>query len=385
MRICYLADGRYIHTRRWMAFFKNRGHEMHLVSFAPLNSEHVEAFKSAGVKYHGSIGPFYLKRWWLTMGSLRFLRGVLTREKIQILHSHYLGANAWYAALTGFRPLVLTIMGGGDVTGPDWRPRGRRERLMTPYALRRADLVTSWSKTMADVVRMYCRSDIRVETVHGGVDLTRFHPGPASDELRRKLSLTADMKIVFSPRLMRPLSNITTIATAAREVCNKVPNAVFLFAAPTEEQDRAYENKIKEILRSTGLEHRARFVGAIPHQEIADYHRLADVTISIPSTDGTPMTVLESMACQTPVVCGDIPDYDRQYFANGETVLAADVADSNSVAAALISLLDNRELALKLATEAHCRVTHWGSHDAQMTLMEQLYYELIPSAQAPSR
>ena len=373
MRICYLADGRYIHARRWMSFFKSHGHDMHLVSFAALNAEHEQALETIGIRFHGSIGPFHVKRWWRTVRDLRFLRNVLKREKVDILHSHYLGANAWYAALTGFHPLVLTIMGGGDVTGPDWKPRGVREKIFTPYALRKADLVTSWSKVMADVVRPYCRAHVPVVPIHGGIDLTRCYPGPAPEYLRQKWQIPPDAKVIFSPRLMRPLSNITQIAGAADAICKNVPNPFFIFAAPGEERDVHYENKVKEIFASFGLTDRARFIGAIPHEEIADYHRLADVTVSIPSIDGTPMTVLESMACGTPVVCGDIPDYDRQYFENGRTVLMANVEDTASIGHAIVKSINNSEVASRITAEARHRVIEFGSYEAQMSRMEELY------------
>lgn len=377
MRICYLADGRYIHAQGWMSFFKNQGHEMHLVSFAPMRPEHVRAIEEVGAVYHGQIGGFHLKRFWLTLRDLRWLVRLLHREKIEILHCHYLSANAWYAAMSGFRPLVITVMGGGDVRGPGWQPTGVRERLLTPFALRRAALVTSWSKVMAEAVRPYCRNDTRIEVIHGGVDLKRFHAGPKSVYLSERWQLPPGAKIVFSPRLMRPLSNITQIAAAAGRLRERLPETYFLFAAPGEERDEAYETEVRRVLREAGAEGNARFVGPIPHAEMADYHRLADVTVSIPSTDGTPMTVLESMACGTPVVVSDIPDYDASYIEPGQTVLAARTGDTDSLTKALLSVLQEPELASRLAAEAKRRVEAEGSYEAQMSRMEQLYRELV--------
>ena len=375
MRICYLADGRYIHTRRWMSFFKNRGHEMHLVSFNEMGPEHVREIERVGVVYQGQVGAFHLKRFWLTARDLARLVRLLRRERIDLLHCHFLGASAWFGALSRFRPLVLTVMGGGDVCGPGWHPRGGRERLLTPHALRRADLVTSWSKVMAEAVRPYCRPDTPVEVIHGGVDLTRFGPGPDPARLREKWGLPADAQVVFSPRLMRPLSNITQIAAAAELVRREEANVYFVFAAPGEQRDEAYEAEVREALG--GAAEHARFIGPIPHGEMADYHRLADVTVSVPSTDGTPMTVLESMACGTPVVVGDIPDYDVRYFEPGQTVLAAKVGDPRSLAEALLRLLREPALAAELSAEARRRVESTGSYEAQMSRMEQLYRGLV--------
>ena len=376
MRICYIADGRYIHARRWMRYFSEQGADMHLVSFAPMTSDHIRAVEEVG-RYHGELGNFHLKRFWITADEVRRLRGLLKREKIDVLHCHFLGANAWYAALSGFRPLVITVMGGGDVCGPGWQPSGARERFFTPFTLRHADLVTSWSRVMADAVRPYCREETPIEVIHGGVDLTRFHPGPKPQYLRERLSLPFDAKVAFSPRLMRPLSNIKQIALAAGAVVQQLPQAHFLFVAPAEERDEAYENEVRTILRDVGASDNAQFIGAIAHDEMADYHRLADVTISIPSTDGTPMTVLESMACGTPVVVGEIPDYDRKYFENGETVLMADPLNPAPIADALLTLLLDAAVAQRVSAEAERRVRATGSYESQMSKMNQLYLDLV--------
>lgn len=376
MRICYIADGRYIHASRWLRYFSEQGHEMHLVSFAPMTPEHIRAIEDAGGKYLGTIGNFHIKRFWLTAGDLLSLRRLLRRERIDVLHCHFLGSNTWYAALSGFRPLVITVMGGGDVCGPGWQPDGTRARILTPFALRHADLITSWSRIMADAVRPYVREGTPIEVIHGGVDLKRFHPGPKPNSLREKLNLPPDAKVVFSPRLMRPLSNIMQIAAAAGLVVQQVPQAHFVFVAPAEERNESYESEVRTILRDVGAADNSRFVGAIPHDEMADYHRLADVTISIPSTDGTPMTVLESMACGTPVVVSDIPDYDRHYIDPGVTVLAAKHDDATAVAGALQKILQEPEFAARLAAEAKRRVEETGSYEAQMSHMDRLYREL---------
>ena len=377
MRICYLADGRYIHAHRWLRYFSDHGNEMHLVSFAPMTPEHVRAVEEAGGRYHGELGSFHFKRFWLTASELLSLRRLLRREKIDVLHCHFLGSNAWYAALSGFRPLVITVMGGGDVCGPGWQPEGSRARILTPFALRRAELITSWSRVMAEAVRPYCRKETPIEVINGGVNLERFHRGPKPEYLRERWSLPAEAKVVFSARLMRPLSNITTIAAAAGLVHKKLPHTYFLFAAPAEERNETYEAEVRRVLREVGAADNARFVGPIPHDEMADYHRLADVTISIPSTDGTPMTVLESMACGTAVIVSDIPDYDARYIEPGATALAAKHDDATAVAGALLRLLQEPETAAQLAAEAHRRVTETGSYEAQMSNMARLYRGLV--------
>jgi glycosyltransferase involved in cell wall biosynthesis len=371
MRICYVADGRYIHSHRWLRFFSSRGHAIHFISFQPMAPHHVAAVRQAGAEYHGELGPFHLKRFWRTFRDLRRLREILRRERIDVLHCHFLGVNAWYASLSRFHPVIVTVM-GGDLCGPDWHPRGGRERLFVPLALRQADLVTCWSRQLAGLARRYCRPNTPIEVIHGGIDLERFCPGPKPRFLQERWNLPPRGRVIFSPRLVRPLYNIHRLADAAKRLCAACPNTYFLFAVP-DTSFPAYLDHVRDLLHEDGVAERIRFVGAIPHAEIADYYRLADVTVSIPSTDGTPMSVLESMACGTPVVVSDIPDYDPQYIEPGKTVLAARADDAGSVADALLRVLQEPARARELAMEGQRRVQATGSYEAQMSRMEQLY------------
>jgi glycosyltransferase involved in cell wall biosynthesis len=379
MRICYLADGRYIHAHRWLQFFSERGHQMSLFSFAPMQAHHVAAVENAGARYLGELSAFHLKRFWRTARELQRVRTTLRREKVDIVHSHFLGANAWYAALSGFHPAIITVM-GGDILGENWRPgTDIRERWLTPYALRKADLITCWSQKLVSVVKRYSRPDAPVEVIHGGVDMSRFRPGPKSQQLRKQLNIPAEAKIVLSPRLMRPLYNLDKLAVAAEAVWAAEPETYFLFAVLPEAKDLEYEQRVRGIL---GRDSRVRFLDAIRHDEMPDYYRLADVTVSIPSSDGTPMSVLESLACGTPVVVSDIPHYDRDYIDRDKTALFADPRDAQSVATAILRLLREPALAHGLASEGRGRVEEMGSYESQMSKMERLYFSLVDASPA---
>ncbi|HEX6715610.1 MAG TPA: glycosyltransferase family 4 protein [Pyrinomonadaceae bacterium] len=377
MRICFLADGRYIHSHRWLRYFSNHGHQMSLFSFAPLTPQDVEAVEKAGAKYLGELTPFYLKRFWRTAAQISRVRSYLRREKIDVLHSHFVGVNAWYGALSGFHPAVITVM-GGDILGENWQPgRDIRERWLTPFALRNADLITCWSNNLIPIVRRFTRPDVPIEVVHGGVNLERFcFNGSRPQYLLERLNLPPDARVILSPRLMRPLYNLDKIAMAADAVCKAVPKAYFVFAVLPVSTDEEYEAKVREILSQGAAKDRVRFVGAISHEEMPDYYRLADVTISIPSSDGTPMSVLESMACGTPVIVSGIPNYDAQYIQDAKTVVMVDQTDPAAVANGLIRILHDPSLAEAIAAEARRRVNASGSYESQMAKMERLYQSL---------
>jgi glycosyltransferase involved in cell wall biosynthesis len=377
MRICYFADGRSVHTKRWISFFVGRGYEMHLISFKPMDERHVVEMEEIGVRCHGHVGDFHLKKFWLTLKDLQKVRRVLKKEKIDILHSHFLGTNTWFAAVSLFRPHIITVM-GGDVKGETWQPNGNiQERVLTPMALKRADEVTAWSKKIGDIVSKYRAGEDEIEVIHGGIHLENFTPAPKPKRLLEKLRIPENANIVFSPRLVRRLYNIDQIARAAGEVCDHLPNTYFLIALPSMILDEEYTEEIKQIFAENSARATVRYVTDIPHHEIADYFRLADVTVCVPVTDGTPMSVLESMACGTPTVIGNLPDYDAEYFENEKTVLTAEVDNPQSIAKAILRYLNEPDFAARIAAEARRRVLETGDYEFQMNKMEQVYRRLL--------
>src|SRR5262245_33086171 len=112
MRICYFADGRSIHFHRWIRFFAAAGHEMQFISYQPVADSQVKQIETSGAQFLGSVGPFYVKRFWKTVRDLRWLKKTLAAHRTDVLHCHFLGVNAWYAALANHHPLVITVMGG---------------------------------------------------------------------------------------------------------------------------------------------------------------------------------------------------------------------------------------------------------------------------------
>jgi glycosyltransferase involved in cell wall biosynthesis len=179
---------------------------------------------------------------------------------------------------------------------------------------------------------------------------------------------------------MRPLYNLDRIAEAARILCEKDPDVYFVFTYLLEAKDDVYEQRVHEIVGDLVTAKRVRFEPGVTHRDMADYYRLAMVTISIPSSDGTPMSVLESLACGTPVVVSDIPNYDEHYIEAGKTAQTARIDDVGSIVSALDSVIVNRALAEQLVTEGRRRVEGSGSYESQMTRMEELYQQLVSTS-----
>jgi glycosyltransferase involved in cell wall biosynthesis len=263
---------------------------------------------------------------------IRWVRRLLRRHRPVLVHAHWVPAFGFYAALAGAAPLIVTAW-GSDVLLAD-----RIERLANRIAMRRADLVTANAAHLLEhMVRLGARP-ARTMRLHWGVDLDVF--APAADRAQARAALGLDeAPTILSPRSLLPVYNIPTIVEAFARVRQTRPEARLLLnhMGPGELPD--------------GLPERARLVGYVPHAEMAGYYRAADVCVSIPSSDGSPRSVWEAFASGSPVVVSDLP-WVSEFITHEEHALVVPI-DADAVAAAVLRLLTEPELAARLTRNAH--------------------------------
>ena len=126
-----------------------------------------------------------------------------------------------------------------------------------------------------------------------------------------------------------------------------------------------------------GLADRIVIVPKVAHGEMADFYRLAEVVVSVPFTDGTPVTLLEALSSGRPVVATDLPSV-REWLGDldpGSLVPVGDVAaTARAIAAALTrSAAERTELALR----GRQLIEEKAGHDRNMALAESLYRGLL--------
>lgn len=381
MRILGLVDVRCVHIPKWANYFAKRGHRIHLVSFSPLTPTLVQAFDPAITFETWTIPTLHLKRPWLTARTIWRLRQTVRRARPDFVNVHFLGHAAWYAALSGLRPLVVTVM-GGDLVGCEFRPATRRERYLTPFTLRRSDLAVCWSRNLLRIVSPMLRTGAVGDVVVGGVDLDVFGPGGAP-ALRESLGLEPDDFVILSPRIFRPLYNIDIVVKAFASVLRRLPRARLLLVKHHAVLSPEYTQQIEGLLDELAVRQSTRLISEIPNAEMPRYYRAADCTVSIPDTDGTPMTVLESMACGTPVIVQDLPEYDPSLFVDEETVLKVPPRDSEALGRAMFRLAFEPAVRDTLRRRGPAVATAHASYHSEMARLERLYRDVLERGRSP--
>lgn len=271
------------------------------------------------------------------------------------------------AHLSGFKPFVISVWGIDvfGVAGTSWWLRRRSSR-----ALAAAAIVTADSGPLGDAaIRLGARPG-RLRIVQFGVDPERFAPGPAADDVRRRVGAT-DHRVVFAPRALRPLYRQDVVVAALAQLPDDV---IVVFTDGG--QDPAERARLEAQAAALGVATRVRFVQKIPHDEMPAYYRLADVVVSVPDSDAWPVTAFEATASGVPIVMSDLPSA-REGLGHVDPGGIVPVGDANATAAAIRARLDLApDARAQLASRLRAAAIERGETRSNLLRMEEEYRRL---------
>ncbi|MCK5548529.1 MAG: glycosyltransferase [Thermoplasmata archaeon] len=318
MRICHVADGQSVHTKRWIEWSQDEGHEVHLITDVPTDIENV--------KVH-----FLQER----KGLLSFiLRAYKTRKLVKmirpdIVHAHYVFGYGFFAAFSGFHPLVISALGSDiliDAKGSTFK------RIVSRYALRRADAVTTTSRFIAGNVRSV--HDASIHIVPYGVDLNLFFP-------KRKKRVMGAQVIGFVKALER-VYGCKYLIGALPDILEKHPDLkVYIIG------DGSHMDDLKGLVRNLDLDTTVQFKGMVPHEDIPRYLDEMDVFVMPSLSEGFGVSALEAQAMGVPVVAtnvGGIPEVVE----DGVSGILVEPRSHREIAEAVVKLLNDEKLRIRM-------------------------------------
>ncbi|HLB22651.1 MAG TPA: glycosyltransferase, partial [Dehalococcoidia bacterium] len=107
----------------------------------------------------------------------------------------------------------------------------------------------------------------------------------------------------------------------------------------------------------------------------------AEVFVSAPSSDGTSVALLQSMAAGCFPIVSDL-ETQREWVEDGVNGFRVPVGAPEALAQAMLRALDDRELRRQAAEANRHIVAERGTNETQMAKMERLYLRLAGRAAA---
>lgn len=358
MRIALIGPGTSTHVVRLAGALAARGHEVHIISedkFAPFP-------EVAGVTFHAYQAGAGLP------ARARAVRRILRAINPDVMNSHAVNHGGYIGVASGFHPHVMSAWGSDILLHPKRSPVHRAQ---TALALRAADWLLSDSVELHDAMDALGGKHPHNEVLQFGVDVNHFSPVADGAAFRRKLGVDAATPLAFSPRVMSPLYNQDVMVEAWPVVLAKAPNAKLALLRFHPEPE--FEGRMRARAAALGIEGSIIWPEPLTYAELPQAYAGSDVVISIPSSDGTPVTVLEAMACGAQVVACDLPAL-RDWVIPGKNGRLAPPRDAARVAEAVAALLqassDERKSA---AAFARARVLERADRQRCLDRLEQVY------------
>ncbi len=259
-----------------------------------------------------------------------------------IIHVHHAFPLSWVArVIKGVYqiPYIITIHGSELPTVQ----KDKRYLALTSDALRRARRIlpnSFWTKEwLFKIFGDEFRSQVRV--IPGGVDLRKFNPDLATNDIDKKYNLSGKKIVLFAGKLT-PYKGVKYLIKAAR----KIPAEVVILGEGPERGD------LEKRVRDYNLKN-VHFIGHLGNSnELNKFYKRASVFVA-PSVWDEPLglVILEAMASKTPVVVtrkGGIPlavkDGVNGYFVRPRN--ASEICEKVNL------LLSNEEKRIKMAENA---------------------------------
>jgi glycosyltransferase involved in cell wall biosynthesis len=122
-------------------------------------------------------------------------------------------------------------------------------------------------------------------------------------------------------------------------------------------------------------------VPAVDNASMPFFYNLATVVVSVPRSDGFPVTVLEASACGAPLIVSSLP-YCAEWFDGAGNGIIVPVGDGTALAAAIVRICGDGELRGRLAAAGRRLVEKRADFRRCMDGLDGIYQELLGTAAA---
>lgn len=347
-RILFFADAQSVHTQRWVLAMAQRGHDCVVATRRPAE---VPGAREVIAVNPGSDGAGWFK-------ALPAVRRIAAQVAPDLVHGHYVTSYGFWAAACGRQPVVLTAWGSDILVTPR---ESLLMRALVGWTLRQAALITADSKdTLEEIARYGSRAPLH--EVLWGADTERFQPAAQRPEGLRLVSL----------RSWEPNYNIDVLLQAFATLCAQRPNShmhlALLGGGPQ-------EHELRVLAEELGLRDTVDFIGRVDDAGMVRAMQSATVSVTVPTSDATSVSLLESLSCGLAVVASDLPA-NRQWVSPAGG-LKVPVRDAQALLQALMRLHDDPRTVATMGAHNRSLALRLVSRQVQMDRMDQLYGGLL--------
>ncbi|MFL5487126.1 MAG: N-acetyl-alpha-D-glucosaminyl L-malate synthase BshA [Gemmatimonadaceae bacterium] len=298
---------------------------------------------------------------------------VVRTHGLELLHCHYAiphATSAWIAREmlreTHEDVHVITTLHGTDITivgqDPSFYP-------ITKFSIEKSDRITAVSDYLREeTCRAFGCEGLDVEVIHNFIDPDLYNRGKYPPLLKTEFGTSKPILMHVSN--FRSVKRVRDVIRIYAEVNRELPSVLVMIG------DGPDRLAAEEEARTLGVEHSVSFLGKL--DQIAPLLAAADLFLLPSQNESFGLSALEALASGVPVVgsdAGGLPEVIR----DGETGILCPVGDVPGMAAAALSILENRERWSAMSTLAAADARERFGRDAIVSKYESLYRTSLPA------
>jgi len=250
----------------------------------------------------------------------------------------------WFVARIIRKPLVIYAHGEEITT---WRHLPRRLKAMR-FAYHHADVVIANSDfTYKELLKLDVPAE-RIQVIHPGVNLERFHPDYPTDDLRQSVGVREKGKLILSVGRLSRRKGFDQVIQSLPRLRQQGLDAHYAIIGIGED-----EGYLRQLIQEHKVAEWVHLLGHVAMEDLPRWYCAADV-FAMPNreingdTEGFGMVFVEAAACRTPSIAG-LAGGTGAAVLDGETGLRVDGTNETQVVEALTRLLSDAELTRHLA------------------------------------
>ena len=302
---------------------------------------------------HGKFDPLVLPR----------LVHLLRSRRIDALVTVGAGDKMFWGRIAGKLACTPVVVSALHSTGwPDGV--GTLNRMLTPWTDAFIGVAESHAKFLREVEHF---PSSKVVTIRNGVDTDRFAPGPERVRIRTELGIEPDAPAAAIVAALRPEKNHEMFLRVANMVRIQMPGAKFIIVGDGPERSR-----LESLSARWNVAEDVRFLGN--RDDVPAVLMAADVVLLTSKNEASPVSVLEAMACQRPVLSTEVGSL-AETVQHGVTGYLTPPDDADRMAKRLIKLFRSPAKIQSLGRAAR----DWVVAHASVGSMIRGYEDLITS------
>jgi len=224
-------------------------------------------------------------------------RKMVREVKPDLIHAGPIQRVAFLPAYVGFHPLV-SMSWGSDLL---WdAKRNAYTHWVTRFTMRHTDVLIGDCQAVKRKAEQFGFPGERMVLFPWGIDLKQYYPGD-KEKLKKELGWQ-DHFVFLSTRAWERIYGVDVILKAFQQAHQQMPEACLKLVG-----GGSQESAFREYVSSSQLGNKVEFLGRVPYDHLPRFYQAADVFISASHSDGSSVSLMESLACGCPALVSDIP------------------------------------------------------------------------------